>query len=233
MTIEEREKALADIILKQGRKVAVGVTAVAIQESVARAGGDLPDHLLECIWFVANADIQKICLGVREKLLPPKLVELLAARSKKIAVRIAERELALSMKEFSDFILWADACGFSHARKHKEFVPDIAKQFDPKKFGDHDPETRILTKDGKKQFNVIKEVFKTRKQFSAHWFEEGSEWHCFYFDQHDLTEGHWMGGNHIHYVSHLWGLSADQVWANFDSRKNPTNHAHIKFSREI
>lgn len=212
----------------------------AIQFSEARAEGmlkakgtEISRDIKEYIVKNAVAEVRQLTTDIRKAHLSDSLVKLLEAKSKKAALKVIDKELVLEQDEFAKFIENAELFGYFHERKHKEFVPPDLRNVDHKVFGNADPKTGELTKEAKKAFNQVAQIIKTRRQLSVHLFHFGFEWHCFYFDFSDLLKGHWVGGDHIHYLSHHWGISSAQVWDGFDGKGASPGHAHIRYRHDL
>ena len=178
-------------------------------------------------------EVRLLTSTLRSFALPQDLAHLFEIESKKEAERFAERELVLKDSDFVNLIMGAENFGFFHRRKHREFVPAHLGKINPNNIGNADSKTGPLTKEGKKEFRKIAEIFRQRRQLSVHWFEFGFEWHCFFFDGGDLLGGHWSAGDHIHYLSHLWGIPGTQVWEGFDARDFSPAKAHIRYAHNM
>ena len=229
----EVDQHLYEILTNQGLEPAMRFAESRITQELVQKGTEITPQIQEYIVKTSMHEIKQLTTALRKHSLPADLVKLFEIGSKKEAKRFAENELVIKDEDFVNLIMNAQLFGFHHSRKHKEFVPDELKNFDPKNFGKADPETGQFTKEGKKAFTKITEIFKQRRQLNVHWFQSGFEWHCFFFDFKDLLGGHWAGGDHIHYLSHLWGLSSEEVWNGFDTRDFSPAKAHIKYIHNL
>jgi hypothetical protein len=181
----------------------------------------------------AKMEVRMLTSNLRKKHLSTPLVRLFEAKSKKAALKIIKNALILDQDELLKLISTPQLFGFNHSRKHKEFVSDDLSNIDYAALGKAGSESNEFPNKSMKAFRQIVQVFKTRRQLSVHLFQFGFEWHCFYFDFSDLLQQHWSGGDHVHYLSHLWGISRDKVWNGFDKRNFSPGHAHISYRHNL
>jgi hypothetical protein len=91
------------------------------------------------------------------------------------------------------------------------------------------------TEAAKKFVRKIQGAFQRRKNLNAHLFENGSEWHIFWFTFDDINSGakgmnpHWTEGDHVHYTSYLWGHKKEEAWEDLASGKYSISGEHIKY----
>lgn len=60
-----------------------------------------------------------------------------------------------------------------------------------------------------------------------HFFIKDNDWHLIYFSEcdSDTSDNHWVEGNHIHLINHLWGSNIKEIWENFP-KFSELNKAH-------
>jgi len=229
----EVDKDLFDVLKSKGLEAAIKFSENRSLAMLQSRGVTITQELKEYAIRNAVTEVKSLTAKIRNANLSSNLVKLLDAGNKRKAQRIAERDLVLQDQELSDLIGQAHLYGYEYRCKHKEFRPadlavpsvhDLAKA---------DPETGKFTREGKKAFNRIQAIFAQRRILHVHWFQFGLEWHCFFFDRSDLMGGHWSEGDHIHYLSHLWGLSSDEVWNGFEDRNYSPGKVHIRFTHDL
>jgi len=223
------DKNLYEVLTHEGLESAIQFAQTRLTDEFSKKRLEINLELQEFIVKSAWQEVKSLTQTLRKFSLPPDLVKLFEIDSKKDVKRFAENDLVIKDSDFVKLILNAETFGFHHQRMHKEFIPEDLKTFDPREIAKVDPQTKQFTKEGKKAVTKITQIFKQRKQLSVHWFQFGFEWHCFFFDGGDLLGNHWVGGDHIHYVSHLWGLSSEEVWNGFQERGYSPSKAHIKY----
>ena len=168
-----------------------------------------------------------------EETVPDYLQELLAIEKKAELKRFCKK-ITITQDDLIRLIFNCSTIGYLHARKHHEFVP---KHLPPK-----DNELRALgrattgdtlTGDAEKCVNKISQIFKERRQLSAHVFYNDAKWHIFYFDLDDTDErsNHWKHGSHIHFVNYLWpNLDINNLFGLFDeAESNVAGKLHIRY----
>jgi hypothetical protein len=228
----EVDKNLYEVLTNYGLDAAIKFAEERNTQDLIKKGTELTQDIKEFIVKASFQEVKTLTITLRKISLPESLTKLFEFTTKKDAVRFAEKELVIDHKEFVELIMNAEHFGFYHARKHKEFIPEHLQSFDPSPIGKRDPESGKLSKEGKKAFSKISSIFKQRRQLNVHWFYFAFEWHCFFFDYSDLMSGHWAAGDHIHYISYLWGIPGDQVWNGFDSRDYSPAKAHIRYTHD-
>lgn len=227
------DQNLFAVLMAEGIEPAIHFAERRIIQDLANKGVEKKPELAGFIMTSAREEVRRLTMELRKLSLAPGLTKLFEFKTKKEAERFAENELTIQQSEFANLIANAHLYGFNHSTKRKEFVPEELQNFDPMKFGEHDPITKRLTKQGQKSFNIIKEIFDKRRQLHVHFFQSEYEWHCFYFDFQDLLSQHWAGGDHIHYLSHLWGVSSQVIWDGFENRNFSPKKAHIKYVHNL
>lgn len=229
----EVDKHLYEELTNKGLEAAIQFSQSRLAQELINKGTEINTEMQEYIVKTAMYEVKQLTTTLRKISLPSGLVKLFEIGNKKEAKRFAENELVIKDDDFVNLIMNAEIFGFHHYRKHKEFIPADLKSFEPKDIGKADPETGKLTKEGRKAFTKIREIFKQRRQLNVHMFQSGFEWHCFFFDFSDLLGGHWTAGDHIHYVSHLWGMSGQEVWQGFEARDYSPAKAHIRYTHKL
>jgi hypothetical protein len=160
----------------------------------------------------------------------PGLQELLSASRKAEAVKLCER-LSLAGRELVALTFCARDQGWRYRQKHRDFYPDLSRVADKPYEA---PAEQFF-----RRFQLFKNEWKHR---SAHLLQRGAEWHCFFFTDHDIFRisrrkgprwftTHWKHGTHVHYVSHLWGLDVEQLWARMDQRDISVSGEHIRYDQ--
>ncbi|MFT4564112.1 MAG: hypothetical protein ACI9BW_003874 [Gammaproteobacteria bacterium] len=137
------------------------------------------------------------------------------------------RKLMVSSEAFTDIILagringmkpYLYNCHFvEYTPEHLHPTPDDLNALGTSGVGP-------LNKRAKKTMNKVTQIFKDRRQFSAHLFYMPShkQWHLFYFDQRDLTNdrNHWLHGPHIHYSRESYtNKPLQEIWDNVTAVK--------------
>lgn len=224
---------IKSLILKGNIELAHHILLEHINNGPLRTLKQLDPIIIKHNSTLAKKQLYSICKSVRNQIINRDLAKLLSATDKKTAIRIAERELDLSSEDFTNLIVSANLIGFDHDLIKFEFYPDITSRLNPVDLLNVDKDTNEFTKEGKKQFNIIKETFEKRKMLYSHWFEYENEWHCFYFDQNDLNSGHWTAGDHMHYISHLWNYDKNDLKEKMKNRKLNIDKVHIKYSHNF
>ncbi len=146
-----------------------------------------------------------------------KLSELFAISKKKEAVKLC-KELVLDYLDVSTMIAGCGSLGYNY----------IPRFFDSNV--DHIWEKAIKqerTADNfRKTFNQLAQESK-RKCFHLFVSEESHSWHMLFWDTTEHAgDSRFIGGAHIHFVNHLWGLNLVEVVSALPDR--PAKSAHIK-----
>ena len=137
---------LYKVLRSHGVDAAINFSEKRAMETFREQKISISTELLEHISKNAIAEVKAITNEFRKGNLSVPLVKLFETESKKEAVKIIDTELVLEQEEFVGLIGNAHLYGFIHARKHKGFVPDDLKTFDPLQFGKIDPVTGEPTK---------------------------------------------------------------------------------------
>ena len=193
-----------------------------IDEAQAQLSGIplIPD-VASAIELRARKRRDRLYSQIRGAGVPQKLEYLLEARRKKEAVKLA-KALTMRSDEFAHLIFNADQIGFRHEIRDRHHVPP-------------DLRGRVKTPED------ALEVFRKRRVVTSHLFTRAAEWHCFHFDYSEVVDEsdlgpqkapHWVGGPHIHYLSHLWGMDLTTLRSALDERSFGSHGSvHIRFQR--
>ncbi|TGM62961.1 hypothetical protein EHQ94_19745 [Leptospira meyeri] len=192
------------------------------------------DHELEkTIKNRAIEKANKMREEIRREGIPINISQLLNCKNKEEEIKLS-KNLKINTHDFAVFIQNAPTYGYSYSCTKYEFTPEhlnlteknIQNLFlDPNNSSYNEKE---------KAFNKISETFKVRKQILGHLFNKEEKWHLFYLEGKDLSQyesNHWVGGPHIHYLSHNWGNKLDptQLLAKITKGKYESG-LHISFS---
>lgn len=171
---------------------------------------------------------------LRRQGVPLKFLPLLAATKKKDAQKICA-SLSLQRHDLAILLYNCNQMGYSKRSQHHKFVPEHLKPTSDEREAFWNNGVGPFSPKAKKFFSKIATTFAQRRALSAHMVEKDSDWHCFYLDYSDALTGlkrgtnHWKkGGPHFHYLSHLWGLSKDEVWTALDSRSVSLPSVHLR-----
>jgi hypothetical protein len=149
--------------------------------------------------------------------------------TKKSKVAAYCKTITVSREDMSLLLNNCSQIGLSCRSKYKLFIPSNYKICNLDLNVSKNGNSRNLS-------SKMRSIMQQRKKTHVHLFEKGNEWHCFYFDFHDLDNGrvfgeksHFKYGSHLHYLSHLWPeFSKNQVWNSFDKRDVNLPSTHIK-----
>jgi hypothetical protein len=181
-------------------------------------------------FFENERFIKNVIAGVAGHGVKPDLQKLLKATRKKDAKRYADN-LTLTNQDLASLTLNAASLGFTHRAFFKEFIP---QNIGPITW----PAGKIVggvpqdQEAGKKFFKQVTATFAARQRIHVHLFENETEHHFFFFDAHDaygVAGNHWIGGNHVHYSSHLWGIPKEGTFQGFETRGERPTNVHIKY----
>jgi hypothetical protein len=166
----------------------------------------------------------------KAKGIPEVFTKMLEFKNKKDISRFLESQ-TLTMSEISLLISNHEQAGLTHKRFHKEFMPEHLEVD-----GEEIKKLAEQSKKGTKLRKRLIQRFKQRKVINAHLFEKEDFWYCIFFDYNDMTDthnpSHWVEGNHVHFISHHWGLSLDDVWSSFNNKKISLPKLHIRYTEE-
>jgi hypothetical protein len=162
----------------------------------------------------------------------PPLVALLAAKSKADQARLADGLNLTQVQLFDLTMLSEQVLGLQHSIHHAEHTPQHLR---PGRSGVWIQRSPKAIPDGPSTASPVKlvQLFKERKQLLAHLFQRGEDWHAFVCEFREafrLEEAKWVGGTHMHFVSHLWPRVTLQQVIDYVSRgtqRPPT--VHIRF----
>lgn len=158
--------------------------------------------------------------------IPDNIGSLFSAKSMREVKRLSA-SLKLTENDLFLMIHNSRQLGFSCRSKNSSFVPDHLQITDSDWQSFKEGRVEQMPR---KFFNLLRE----RKVINVHLFESGSQWHCFFFTYSDIdevSENHWEGGPHIHYVSHIWPrLNRNTLWESLNRRRErASSGVHIKF----
>lgn len=179
------------------------------------------------IFFRAEQKAKAIFDRMKNHGIKDELKALFSATRKKEAVRIAGT-LTMTQRDLVGLILNCADLGLRHHLFTKEFRPPGTEGLQP-------PVDMIaeggkeLTEAGKRFFKQMGHVFTQRQQIHVHLFENEAQHHFIFFDFADTKDEHWVGGNHVHYSSHLWGIPKEDTFKDFETRGERPTNVHIKF----
>lgn len=177
---------------------------------------------------------EKMLAEIKSKGVSEKLLELLNAPDKKSASRIA-RSMTINHEEFANLTYNYSDYGYLKESKFFEYIPDHLKTNDFERNAFFSAKGQLANQDASRFFRKITNTLKERKNVCAHLFSKDNEWHCFYFTYNDIAgeriqgKSHWSGGDHLHYISHFWGRSKEEVWAELSEKKYSLTGEHIKY----
>ncbi len=158
------------------------------------------------------------------------LKKLLTAERKADAIRIA-KGLTISQLDLVGLVMNCGDLGLRYHFYKKEFRPQGTENLRaPTEMAGGDGKT--LTKEGRKFIKQIGHAFNQRQQLCVHLFENDTQHHFIFFDFDDMNGKHWVGGNHLHYSSHLWGIPKDETFKAFETKGERPPNEHIKYLEE-
>ena len=203
------------------------------REGMIQSIADILVSALELTGETITPEIEKLALELSQKKideidrkaskegLPDKLKVLFEINKKSKAIRYC-KNLELSEDELYLLIHNSSQIGFKCHSKFAEYVPSHLKLTDL-------DISRIHNNQPEKFRKKVNAIFSERRHISAHLFDRGGQWHCFYSAYQDLEPTHWRC-SHLHYVSYLWTqLTKERIWAAFDKRStNIPGNIHIK-----
>jgi hypothetical protein len=173
---------------------------------------------------ISRKTIDELDIKDAKKGVPNKLKALLEINKKSKAIKYC-KNLELSEDELYLLIHNSTQIGFKCRSKFAKYIPSHLKLTDL-------DISRLRNNQLEKFRKKVKAIFSERRHISAHFFERGNQWHCFYFAFQDLEPTHWRC-SHLHYVSYLWPqLTKKRVWTAFDKRStNIPGNIHIRLIR--
>lgn len=194
------------------------------------------EELLVGINEIAHKEAKQITDQNRSSGVPEIFQKLLRINKKKTAVTYA-KSLTLSHKQLSLSITNIDQLGYTHQQFHKQYIPaELIPSDSELKAMNSQGIGPVLSPEASKFMTKTRQSFLKRKNVHGHLFIKEQEWHIIYFTFDDINAGakgekpHWVGGNHIHYVSHLWGVDRDATWSNLQQRSySVSGAAHISY----
>jgi hypothetical protein len=128
------------------------------------------------------------------------------------------------------FVYNCDQIGFTHSSWFEEYLPpNVSRKDLPKVI--HAKAGAAIEVVGNTNLSErqLKSVMNQRKNTSVHFFSKGETWHCFFFSYNDIRGKHGAMGEHVHYLSHLWGMPKDEVESQLKQRDYSLSSIHIKW----
>lgn len=194
-----------------------------------------PPNMENWIEEWARETAQSTFERLRNRGIPAHLVELFKQTQKKDAVRLA-KNMTITGTELSSLILNCDSIGFLHSPFHLDIIPEhlYPTEAEEKAFKENGVGA-FKTQEAKKFVRKLSAMLDQRKMVHGHLFENQHEWHLLYFTPDDAMATqrgkvpHWVGGNHIHYTSHLWGLDREVIWSSLQNPPYIIKNEHIKY----
>lgn len=167
------------------------------------------------------------------------IVDLFEAETKRQAEKVCDglvltkrdmRSLVeLSLREF-------DVFPYYHAFKYRERVPSDLALTEKNIAAITQAEGGVPSDGIRRAMKKLSQLPKNVERASAHLFytPRHTVWHLFYFDirDRDVSNPHWVGGPHIHYLSYLYtNRPCQEVWSNFckDGKRGVARGTHIRF----
>ena len=166
---------------------------------------------------------------------PDKFKALFSAKKKRDAERICDG-IVITKRELAQLIINVDTIGFAHTPHHVEVTPPGLDVTDEeieafKANGIGSLKTKAAQSFSKKMDLKIEK----RKFIHGHLIENETDWHLFRFSNTDTMEAmfgknpHWVGGAHLHYISHLWGCDRELTWSTFVIPPYKIKGHHIRY----
>jgi len=218
---------------RQSLEACVEMQVDAMSWVARRKGLDITPELEQALREQARNHWKEHERQMRAKGIPPHIMKLFEAVTKREAVRLASK-MVITKDELTQLIFNSRThLGYRHRLRVREFHPahhetfsdDISEAIGKARPGPATPEMV-------KAMRKMHAIFEERKRVHAHMFERGAKWHCFFFDMNDVTDPE--HGPHLHYISHRWpGIDRDAVLAAFDERRHSLpRQVHIRYLDE-
>lgn len=175
------------------------------------------DEIIQCksILF-ANKVMQEIISTT----LPNQLFKLLHSTDKDEQEKLL-RGITLTPMELTAFYCNAYAkYGYSLSHYSANYNPKGIEKDNLPRFAFKDDDGKIISS-GKTPLSdgQIKNIIEQRNVTVSKFLDNGKDWHCFFFTFKGVT-GKERGNNpHLHYISHTWGLTREQVLGQLQSRR--------------
>jgi hypothetical protein len=184
---------------------------------------------------LAFEEFEKYLREIESEPKPEKLLSLLAMTDKKDQVRTL-KGMSLTSNTLMAMIL--EACAhrrytYSMYTSHHD-RRDLEKEKMPRLAYKEDTGNILAIGQTKLSEGQIKSAIEQKKDNVARFIDNGQNWHCFFYTFNGLLVGKESGGvPHIHYISHLWGMSRAEVLEQLKNRdyKLPDPRPHIPFER--
>lgn len=234
-----RDKGGAVVVMHDLDGVFQAMAEIKLRELELR-GVAIDDEVLARVdaWRAASLANRKAEIhraGVRDY-----IKQLLRATRKADALRLAQA-MILQGDDFLRLTHNCDQIGLSHDVKHHEFLHEDRRLTPEDHAALASNGVGPLSPEASRANNKIGQIFREREHRSVHLFANSRVWHCFFLSFRDVAGDpdtgaqHWAHGQHIHYLSHLWGrdFTREGVWAELDQPKYGLKTVHIRFPYPI
>ncbi len=158
---------------------------------------------------------------------PTSLADMLLSKDRYEVEKVA-RGVTITEYQLFQLIHNCAQVGFRHRSRFPQYVPKhlVITEEDRAEMKQGEPRPFI---------KKISPLLQERRCIHVHFFNRGTEWHCFWFSYEDIEptadKNHWLHGPHVHYISHLWAnYTKAAIWASFDRRKTQiSGNLHVRF----
>ncbi len=152
---------------------------------------------------------------------PDDMFEILKSTKKRIHEKLIKRIPILDTMMLEHFIFSAYRDhGFSYSTFTTE---NISAGIDPRKMPSavlYDEKKEILSSgDTALTDGQIKMAIQQRNTIIAKFVDKGEQWHCFFYTMGSITGKEHDGYKHIHYISHSFGVSREEVVLQLKSKR--------------
>lgn len=228
---------MSEIIIKSTESLAYNLLMFAKEnnkltntENVAN-----PDYIISKVALQKGIEAwQEDYKKIMKQNLPEKIFDILEATEKKEQIKLL-RGVSFTTEELMLFIFKAwENFGFTYSmytsqHHHNGLDESLMPRFAYKE------EDGDITTVGKTRLTdgAIKHAIEYRTVTIARFLDKGNIWHCFFYSYKSLKgkEKGWGGKPHIHYISHNWGLSREEVLSQLKNKnyKLPSSLPHIDY----
>ena len=217
------------------RNIIMSIADIKADELEELAEGIDTEKLFDKIAVIrAKGEYDRYMSEIKSTKVPKALFDLLTMTKKSNQVRALR---GLSLNNTILMALVFEACGnlgyrysmytahHDHAGLDKSKMPRIAHKED-------DGTILTIGKSGLTE-GQIKAAIEQKKVNVARFLDNGSNWHCFFYTYNSISGKESGGIPHIHYISHLWGMTRAEVVRQLKRRdyKLPDPRPHIPFNR--
>ena len=147
-----------------------------------------------------------------------KLAELFTITKKQEVVKRG-KELILSYHDLATTVAGCGSIGYNHIARH--FDSDVGHIWTAAKKGEMTP--ALLRK-------THKQLTKESKRTSFHFFvsKDTEAWHLLFGDTTESNGvSRFVGGSHLHFINHLWGIDGDEILRRLPERPGG-NPLHLR-----